>query len=343
MKFTAAVAGLVATVAAADLAPTGSAPAGCSKDFNGAFELSVFKISKRELVARDALTVKLANGALTDAQGRVGSIVANYQFQFDPAPGQAGAIYTSGFSACQNGSLALGSSTVFYQCLSGGFYNLYDRHWAAQCEPITLVIRGKTAAPNPGQPDNGKHTVGTSMQMTTIITQIGDGQPQAIVTQVPVPLCQIGDGQVQAVTTPCDKVPNNPPVSQIGDGQIQAPTKVPVITQIGDGQVQAPKPTGGAPVSQIGDGQVQAPTGGKPVSQIGDGQVQAPTGGAPVSQIGDGQVQAPTGGAPVSQIGDGQVQAPTGKPATVPTGGAGQTMPALGALFAAGMAAVFFL
>lgn len=56
-------------------------------------------------------------------------IAANYQFQFD-APPQAGAIYTTGFSLCANGSLALGGSAIFYQCLSGSFYNLYDRDWA---------------------------------------------------------------------------------------------------------------------------------------------------------------------------------------------------------------------
>jgi hypothetical protein len=56
-------------------------------------------------------------------------IAANYQFQFD-APPQAGAIYTTGFSLCSNNSLALGGSAIFYQCLSGSFYNLYDRDWA---------------------------------------------------------------------------------------------------------------------------------------------------------------------------------------------------------------------
>lgn len=83
------------------------------------------------------LALTLADGVLTDAKGRTGYIAANYQFQFD-APPQAGAIFTSGFSVCGNGSLALGGSNVFYQCLSGNFYNLYDRHWAAQCSPVTI-------------------------------------------------------------------------------------------------------------------------------------------------------------------------------------------------------------
>lgn len=84
-----------------------------------------------------SLAITLEDGVLKDQQGRVGYIAANYQFQFDGPP-QAGAIITAGFSICNNGSLALGGSNVFYQCLSGTFYNLYDRYWAAQCSPVTI-------------------------------------------------------------------------------------------------------------------------------------------------------------------------------------------------------------
>jgi hypothetical protein len=93
-----------------------------------------------ELVAcrtSSSLEISLNNGILTDSVGRTGYIAANYQFQFDKPP-QAGAIYTAGFSLCANGSLALGGSNMFWQCLSGSFYNLYDRDWAAQCSPITI-------------------------------------------------------------------------------------------------------------------------------------------------------------------------------------------------------------
>ena len=85
------------------------------------------------------LALTLADGVLKDAKGRTGYIASNFQFQFD-APPQAGAIFTSGFTACSNGTLALGGSNVFYQCLSGDFYNLYDRSWAAQCSPITISL-----------------------------------------------------------------------------------------------------------------------------------------------------------------------------------------------------------
>ncbi len=293
---------------------------------------------KRSCSGDKSLVLDLKDGVLTDSQGRIGSIVANYQLQFDGPPAQAGAIYTAGFSTCQNGSLAIGPSTVFYQCRSGDFYNLYDRSWAEQCEGVEIV-----AMPCSAQKDNGgspmQSPVATSMAVTTIVAALSDGQPQVKTTTVPVPMCQIGDGQVQAHSTPCDQAPGAP-VTQISDGQIQAPTNLPPVSQISDGQVQVPT---GAPVSQISDGQVQAPsaTGGAPVSQISDGQVQAPSAtGAKVTQISDGQVQAPsaTGGAKVTQISDGQVQAPTAT--TVPTAAGAKVLPGLAA---AGLAAALFL
>ena len=96
--------------------------------------------SGSQLVACDTpgtLAITLEDGVLKDAKGRTGYIASNFQFQFDGPP-QAGAIYTAGFSVCANGSLALGGSNVFYQCLSGDFYNLYDRFWAAQCSPVYI-------------------------------------------------------------------------------------------------------------------------------------------------------------------------------------------------------------
>ncbi|OCK86443.1 hypothetical protein K432DRAFT_376758 [Lepidopterella palustris CBS 459.81] len=89
--------------------------------------------------SNDTLELTLSNGVLKDAIGRTGYIASNYQFQFDDPP-QAGAIYTSGFSVCSNGSLALGGSAVWYQCLSGDFYNLYDRYWAAQCTAVLIDV-----------------------------------------------------------------------------------------------------------------------------------------------------------------------------------------------------------
>merc|ERR1712093_291986 len=129
-------------------------------------------------------------------------------------------IYTSGFSVCSNGTLAIGDSAIFYQCLSGTFCNLYDESTGAQCSPIYINILDTGAAASSGA-----------------ATQISDGQIQAP-TSTAKPVTQISDGQIQA--------PTGKPVTQISDGQIQAPTSATgkPVTQISDGQIQAP--TGGA-------------------------------------------------------------------------------------------------
>jgi len=187
---------------------------------------------------------------LKDQAGRQGYIASNYQFQFD-APIQAGAKQTSGFSLCGNSSLALGSSAIWYQCLSGNFYNLYSQSSGAQCIPIyiTAVMSGSGASQaSDGQPQ---------VTQTPKVSQISDGQPQA---SSPRPVVsQISDGQPQAATPKSSATV----VSQISDGQPQAPTpkptSAPVVSQISDGQPQAPKPTSRPVVSQISDGQPQAP------------------------------------------------------------------------------------
>ena len=84
------------------------------------------------------LAMSIKGGILTDAKGRIGSIVSNRQFQFDGPPPQAGAIYAGGWSITPQGNLALGDKDVFYQCQSGNFYNLYDESIAHQCSPVHL-------------------------------------------------------------------------------------------------------------------------------------------------------------------------------------------------------------
>ncbi|CAL9731814.1 cell wall mannoprotein Pir1p [Monosporozyma unispora] len=86
------------------------------------------------------LQLTLKEGIVTDEKGRIGSIVANRQFQFDGPPPQAGAIYAAGWSITPDGNLALGDQDVFYQCLSGNFYNLYDEHIGSDCSKIHLEV-----------------------------------------------------------------------------------------------------------------------------------------------------------------------------------------------------------
>jgi hypothetical protein len=270
------------------IAPEASAPSGCETSADGEFQVSVVNVTtsakKRGVERRQlagTLTVTLSDGKMVDQADRTAYIAANYQWQFDDPP-QTGAIYTSGFSLCSNNSFALGGSAVFYQCYTGGFYNIYDRDWADQCSPIYLVAvsSGTVSQTSDGQP-------GATTAITQV-TQQTDGQPGAPTTAVQV---------TQSV------------ISQISDGQPQAPTSAQVITQISDGQPQAP--TSGAVISQISDGQPQAPTSAAVITQISDGQPQAPTSAAVITQISDGQPQAPTGPTSfISQISDGQPQAP---------------------------------
>lgn len=128
-------------------------------------------------VSADSLTVTLKDGVLKDSKGRIGSIVANRQFQFDGPPPQAGAIYAAGWSIVpldykedkktkqladdqqkqekskskdkksknkrddtKWGKLAIGKQTTFYKCLSGDFYNLYDESIGGQCSEVELVV-----------------------------------------------------------------------------------------------------------------------------------------------------------------------------------------------------------
>jgi len=324
------------------ITPTTPAPAGCSTDYAGSFEITVVLPSKkREIVERQStscagtgiLVASLKGGVLTDAKGRIGAIVANRQFQFDGPPAQTGSIYTGGWSVCNNGSLAIGGQTIFYQCLSGTFYNLYDQSTGAQCQQVVIdVIPCSGAGTGAGQASDGQPTGPAATQAAT---QISDGQIQASsAVPAPKPVSQFTDGQLQATAAASAAPPKGTPVAQITDGQVQASAAAPQgtpVAQITDGQVQAsaaaPK---GTPVAQITDGQVQASAAapqGTPVAQITDGQVQASAAapkGTPVAQITDGQVQAPaatlaTSVTPVAQITDGQIQASAASNATKPT------------------------
>lgn len=160
----------------------------------------------------------LADGTLLDAQGRTGYIASNFQFQYDE-PAQAGAIYTSGFSACGNGSLALGGSAVFYECQSGDFYNLYDRSWAAQCSPVEIIILpcggSEAAASGAGQVGDGQ-VVGTQIITTTIVSALGDGQPQVQTATMGIAMCQvsqISDGESCLLSSTVVAFPSAPILS----------------------------------------------------------------------------------------------------------------------------------
>ncbi|KAG7009237.1 hypothetical protein G7Y79_00003g011050 [Physcia stellaris] len=145
MKYAVAVLALAASVSA-------QTPPGCSENFSGTFEISPINATtstKRGLLEARALkfekrapctntpVVILKNGILTDQNNRQGEVVANQQFQFD-TPLQPDALFTSGFSICANGSLAIGGSAIFYSCKSGSFSNLYHESQGGQCDEVFI-------------------------------------------------------------------------------------------------------------------------------------------------------------------------------------------------------------
>lgn len=106
------------------IVPPGDTLPGCVTSYTSPFGILAIEGPPRNggilrtCKSQTSLAMTLTNGVLIDSLGRIGSIVANRQFQFDGPPAQAGAIYTGGWSVCSDGSLALGASKQFYQCAS---------------------------------------------------------------------------------------------------------------------------------------------------------------------------------------------------------------------------------
>lgn len=240
------------------ISPSSTAPAGCSPNYSGKFQIQVVNAtssSKRDIqkvswpghhydrgrarsnkasilttFQRADLEITLQDGVLKDSQGRTGYIAANRQFQFDGPP-QTGAIYTAGWSVCQNNSLAIGGNAVFYQCLSGDFYNLYDQAEAKQCSQVYIDALGGGASVTAGAP-----------------TQSADGQPG-----VTGAATESADGQ-PAVTGAASSYAGMP--TQISDGQGKFSSIIVPWILLTSRAVQAPSAAAtAAPVSQISDGQ----------------------------------------------------------------------------------------
>ncbi|CAK4032580.1 hypothetical protein MYCFIDRAFT_86151 [Lecanosticta acicola] len=288
-----ALAGLSYAVPQAVKAPTTQPASSCQKTVSGSFQIQVVNVTKKRDVLEErqsgSLQITLNNGVLKDQSGRTGEVVANHQFQFDQIL-QPNAIYTSGWAVCSNGSLVLGNQAVFYQCLSGNFYNLYDQSQGGQCGPIyiqTIGTSGSSGASQSGsasQAADGQVTQASPGASSRPVSQVTDGQPSTSASARP-------DGQLQATTSAAAM-----PVQQITDGQIQATTARPSSS--------------GRPVSQIGDGQIQATTArpssssGRPVSAISDGQLQASTGPANATSAATA-VATYTGAAALPTLGSG--------------------------------------
>ncbi|KAM0426342.1 hypothetical protein ACHAPT_008383 [Fusarium lateritium] len=317
-----------------DLRPKGGPPNGCTDSFDGTFEITIFKSgkSKRDLPQQRScngegvLVLSLKDGVLKDAQGRTGYISDSYQFQFDEPP-QAGSMFTAGFSVCSNGTLALGPSAVFWQCQSGDFYNLYDRHWAEQCSPVEFGIMpcGGDAKDAPK-----KRVVGSSIVATTVVTVVSDGTTKEVPTTIAVPMCQIGDGQVQVRTTPCDDmnlpIITAPPVSQVSDGKIQIPTDAPPPPPAPPAAPAAP--AGAEPAEPENNAEGGEPTGeddsgDSPPAPAGDEPAGEESGDESADEPAGESAGEPAGGAEESGEEPGEPAKPAARPAGVAPGGEG--------------------
>ncbi|MCJ1390742.1 hypothetical protein MMC18_003603 [Xylographa bjoerkii] len=279
MKYTftlAALAALAATVFAnpvpqaitADITPTAAAPPGCTPTFPGTFVITITNVTttsgKRDVDtglnkrivscgSSGTLVETLSGGQLFDSHGRTGYIAANYQFQFDGPP-QQGAIYTGGFSVCANGTLALGGSAIFYQCLSGTFYNLYDQSTGGQCSPVFI---------------NAIQCVGASGVTTTttaVSTTVASSSSTTSMTSTTVSISSMTMSSSSTMTTAAVIIP---PSSMNMTVVTSAPTAATTATtasvlssaviQSSDGQPQKPTGTASATIAtSTGAGSVLA-------------------------------------------------------------------------------------
>ncbi|KAK3905158.1 hypothetical protein C8A05DRAFT_41864 [Staphylotrichum tortipilum] len=259
------------------IAPPGSVPAGCVQSSPGEFEITIVKLAgdftkQKELAVENSagcagggtLVAQLTDGVLVDDHNRTGYIASNFQLQFDNPP-QSGALYTAGFSRCGNDSLALGGSATFWQCASGTFWNLYDRWWAEQCEPVDILV-----LPCGGSKQQGAETVvGSAGVATTVV----------ITTVTTIPICQIGDGKCplslsstpfHALPLPSHPTPSHVIVPDIGHTApctgASAPTTA-AVSQAPDGQVEATATASRLPPSAPASA-VPVPTAAPPVDSV---------------------------------------------------------------------------
>ena len=165
----------------------------------------------------NAAQCSLKHGVLHDAHGWTGSIVANYQFQFDGPP-QAGAIYTGGWSVCQNASLAIGPNTTFYHCMSGGFANLYSVHIGAQCQPVDIVV---SFLDNPSASSSSGASSSTGPSSTVELAS------SSATNHPPITTASDGTPIATSLTTPVTSIPAAPNAEAVAPTGGAVPPRVP--------------------------------------------------------------------------------------------------------------------
>jgi hypothetical protein len=234
-------------LAAFTAAVVAQTPPGCTENSDGTFVIQPVNITsapgqmdKRQVrnICGSTPIITLENGVLTDQQGRTGGIVANSQFQFDELT-QEGSLFLDGFSICGNSSLAVGGSTIFYQCLSGTFYNLYQQSQGKQCNEIYInTIPCESNGSNPADITSSANYGSASSAPTTPPTSsappVAPGNPITPTTSsAPYPL-PTGNGTTagptasgtgvttSATTSPSAFVPGSGAATVIAGGKVVA-------------------------------------------------------------------------------------------------------------------------
>ena len=113
----------------------------------------------------------LADSILTNIgynSNGIGYISANQSLQFDHTP-PIDAVYTAGFSSCPNGSLALGNSTIFYQCFDGNLGDFFDTAVSSTYQAITILINPCSAIASIGNSGVNPTTLTTAHALRTTL------------------------------------------------------------------------------------------------------------------------------------------------------------------------------
>ena len=115
----------------------------------------------------------------------------------------------AGSEALTQLSLAVGGSAIFYQCLSGTFYNLYDRDWepkgpANHCNPVYILAIGgagsvfSTSPPGPVSTGPSEATIANGGGTVSTSSTAGLGGDQSTSSSGPRSTSASGTGSGSA-------------------------------------------------------------------------------------------------------------------------------------------------
>lgn len=307
----------VAVAQIPSITATGSVP-GCTGSYPSPFQYGYKNLTgtkrSEEIVKREELILTLKNGVLIDTESNSAEYVASNK-QIQAGPPQAGEGASAGWAVCPNNSLALGATTIFWNCKTGQsadgpqFYNQFSESIRSDCYPVNLVI----------SPVGGSGAAGQSSDsQPTAVSQLSDSQPGAAT--------QLSDSQPGAATQLSDSQPGI--ATQLSDSQPGVATGGPVASQLPDSQ-----PGIATVATQLSDSQPGVATPGPVASQLPDSQP-----GIATSSSGPVATQLPD-----SQPGVAASSGVAKSNSTVPFTGAANNV-AVGASFAVvGLAAVVLL